>query len=202
MMARRLPRIPFYPDTPRRTLANAAVIEGFFAFMWFGWGQEGPPPGVSIVLVVGAILALLTVAGGIHAARRAREEPSPLSGPAAGRRYGVIVGVEFGISGIGAAVLAASGHVGFIAAWVCLVVGLHFVPLSRVFPGVGLMGLAALISLVGIAAFAIGVSTALPPSTITGLGAGGCLLGHAASLLAGTVGATRAAQAPDVEAAR
>ena len=120
MTVGRLPRISLYPGVSQRTLANAVVIEGFFAFMWFGWGQEGPPPAVSIVLVVGAILALLAVASGIRAARRARGEPSPLSGPAAGRRYGIVVGIEFGISGIGAAVLGATGHVKLIAAWVCL----------------------------------------------------------------------------------
>jgi hypothetical protein len=26
-----------------RTVANAVIIEGFFAVMWFSWGQEQPP---------------------------------------------------------------------------------------------------------------------------------------------------------------
>lgn len=190
----RLPRIRFYPAASRRTLANAAMIEGFFAFTWFGWGQEGPPPPVSVVLAVGACLALLIALGGLVAARRVRGEPAPLIGPAAGRRFGIIVGIEFGASGVGAAVLGVTGHGELIAAWVCLVVGVHFVPLSRVFPGIGLVGLAALISLVGIAAFVIGLTTALLPSTITGLGAGGCLLGHAASLLLATARGTSPAR--------
>jgi len=32
-------------------------------------------------------------------------------------------------------------------------------------------------------AFIVGASTSILPSTVTGLGAGACLLGHAASLL-------------------
>jgi hypothetical protein len=57
-----------------------------------------------------------------------------------------------------------------------LVVGVHFVPLDRVFPGIGLRGLAVAVVCVAVAAFLIGASTATAPSTITGLGAGACLL--------------------------
>jgi hypothetical protein len=59
----------------------------------------------------------------------------------------------------------------------------HFVPLDRVFPGIGLVGLAAAVVCVAVVAFIVGASTSILPSTVTGLGAGACLLGHAASLL-------------------
>ena len=62
---------------------------------WFSWGQERPPAWESIVLDIAAILAVLVAVGGILVARRARHEPSPLSDPAAGKRYGIIVGTEF-----------------------------------------------------------------------------------------------------------
>jgi hypothetical protein len=121
-----------------RTLANAVIIEAFFALAWFSWGQDRPPAWESILLDIGAILAVLVTVGGIVIARRARHEPSPLSEPAAGKRYGIIVGTEFASIGIGAAIIGATGHSDFIAAWVCLVVGVHFVPLDRVFPGIGI----------------------------------------------------------------
>lgn len=172
-----------YSDAPKRTLANAATVEGFFGFMWFGWGQEGPPGWASIVLTVGAVLALLVAVGGIVAGRRTRDAPSPLSRAGAGRRYGMIVGTEFGLIGLGAVVLGATGHAEFIAAWVCLVVGVHFLPLGSVFPGIGMGGLAIAVSLVGVAAFTVGATTSLLPSTVAGLGAGACLLGHGALML-------------------
>lgn len=183
-------QLPRYPHARRRTMANAAIVEGFFAFLWFGWGQEGPPAVVSILLTVGAFLAVVVVGAGVMAARRARGGPSPFSGAAAGRLYTFVVAVEFGLSGLGAAVLGATGHPDFIAAWVCVVVGVHFVPLSRIFPRIGLVVLGGLISLVGIAAIAVGLTTEVLPSTITAMGAGGCLLGHSATLLAATAGAT------------
>lgn len=174
-----------YPEAPARTLANAVIVEAFFAFAWFGWGQAGPPFAVSVVLGVGAVLSALVAAGGIRAAWRLRDQPSPLSGPAAGRRYGIIVGTEFGLAGVGAAILGVSGHAEFIPAWVCLVVGVHFVPLSRVFPGIGMVAMAIALSLVAVAAFAVGALTTVLPSTIAGLGAGLCLLGHSGSMLVG-----------------
>jgi hypothetical protein len=155
-----------------RTLAHAVIIEGCFALAWFSWSS-----------VVGGILAALVAVGGIVTARRARGEPSPLSDPAARRRYGIIVATEFASIAAGAAILAATGHAEFIAAWVCLVVGAHFVPLARVFPGIGLAGLAAAVVCVAVAALVVGLSTSVSPSAVAGLGAGACLLAHAASLL-------------------
>lgn len=172
-----------YANASRRTLANAAAVEGFFGFVWFGWGQEGPPRGVSIVLGVGAVLAVLVAIGAVLAARRVRDEPSPVSGAAAGKRFGIVVGIEFGLIGIGSAILGTTGHAEFIAAWACLVVGVHFLPLTRFFVGIGMVPLAVAVSFVGVAAFVVGATTTVLPSTVAGLGAGACLLGHGASML-------------------
>src|SRR5262245_37843045 len=174
-----------------RTAANAVIIEAFFALAWFSWGQERPPGWESIVLTVGAILAVLVMVGGVVMARRARHEPSPLAAPGAGRRYGIIVGTEFASIGAGAAILGATGQAEFIAAWVCLVVGVHFVPLDRVFPGIGLVALGAAVVCVAVAAFIVGATTSTLPSTVTGLGAGACLLAHAAWLLAASARRSR-----------
>lgn len=172
-----------YATASRRTLANAAIVDGFFGFMWFGWGQAGPPPGVAVVLAIGSVLAALVAVAGILCARRARDEPSPLTSPTANRRYGIIVGTEFGSIVVGAVILGVTGHPEFTAAWVCFVVGVHFLPLDRVFPGIGLVGLAIAVTAVAIAAFVVGLSTDVLPSTVAGLGAGTCLLVHATSLL-------------------
>lgn len=151
--------------------------------MWFGWGQEGPPAWAAIVLGIGAVLAVLVAVTGIVCARRARDEPSPLAGPATGRRFGIIVGTEFASSGAGAAILGITGHAAFISAWVCFVVGVHFVPLAQVFPGIGMTGLAVALVLVAVAALIVGLNTTILPSTVAGMGAGVCLLAHAGSLL-------------------
>ena len=48
------------------------VVEGFFAFVWFGWGQAAPPSWLVAPLAVGDGLAvLLTVAGVVLTTRSA-----------------------------------------------------------------------------------------------------------------------------------
>lgn len=162
---------------------HAAIVEGFFGFMWFGWGQGGAPAWGSVVLAVGAVLSVLVVAAGLWCARRARHEPPPLAEPAAGRRFGIIVGAEFGSAAVGAAILGFTGHEEFIAAWVCLVVGVHFFPLDRVFPGIGMVGLSIAVVLVAVTAFVVGPATSVAPNNVAGFGAGACLLAHAVSVL-------------------
>lgn len=113
----------------------------------------------------------------------ARSEPSPLSGPAAGRQYGIILAVEIASAGAGAVILDITGQAEFISAWVCFVIGVHFLPLARVFPGIGMVGLAIAVVLVAVAGLMVGLTTAILPSTVAGMGAGVCLLVHARSLL-------------------
>jgi hypothetical protein len=165
--------------TGTRTVANAVTIEGFFAVLWFSWGQERPAAWESVALTIGVILAVLVAIGGVVVARRAPREPSS----PAGRRYGIIVATEFASIAAGAVILGATGQSEFIAAWVCLVVGVHFLPLDRVFPGIGMVALAAAVVCVAVAAFVVGAATSTPPSAVTGLGAGACLLAHAGWLL-------------------
>src|SRR5262245_45039184 len=117
------------------------MIEGFFSLAWFGWGREDPPAWESTVLSIGTVLGVLVLLGGIVIARRVRHTSSPLADPAARRLWNIIVGTEFASIAFGWVVLGVTGHGEFIAAWVCFVVGIHFVPLDRVFPGIGLVGL-------------------------------------------------------------
>ena len=54
------------------------VIEGFFAFVWFGCGQAAPPSWLVVPLAVGAGLAvLLTVAGVVGADATVKIQVAP-----------------------------------------------------------------------------------------------------------------------------
>jgi hypothetical protein len=82
------------------------AVEGFFAFVWFGWGQADAPSWLVIPLAIGTVLgALLAVAGVVVAKRSAGPLPAA-SDPAVRRRYGIIVGLEFGLLGAWPAVCA------------------------------------------------------------------------------------------------
>jgi hypothetical protein len=64
------------------------------------------------------LAALLTVAGVVVTTRSAGRL-RVMADPVARRRYSLIVGVEFGLLGAGAAVLAATGQYRWIAVWIC-----------------------------------------------------------------------------------
>jgi hypothetical protein len=53
-----------------------------------------------------------------------------MADPVVRRRYSIVVGLEFGLLGAGAAVLGATGQDRWIPAWICAGVGVHFFPLA------------------------------------------------------------------------
>lgn len=142
--------------------------------MWFGWGQADASSGLRVVLAVGAVLAVLVAVAGAVQAFRSPPSDSTLHDRRAWRRYGLIVGLEFAVAGAGAAALAAAGQSGFVPVWVCAVVGVHMFPLASLLGDRLLVPLGVLLAAVALVALAAGLAGRVPPSTVTGLGAGCC----------------------------
>jgi hypothetical protein len=146
---------------------------------WFGWGQADASGALTRALAAGSAASLIVaVLGAIRAFRRPRTEGA-LHNPAARRRYGILVGTEFALSGLGAGVLGATGQGAFIPVWVCAVVGLHFFPLAPVLGDSGLRWLGGAVTAVAVAALLAGTFTGVAPSSVTGAGAGVALLAYA-----------------------
>src|SRR5215469_6484798 len=120
---------------PRHALDRAvtALILGFAAMMWFGWGQAEPPGSWRIGLTVGTFASIAVAGAGGARAFALRGSGLAMADPLVRRRYWLVVGPEFAACGIGAGILAATGHPAYIAPWILLVVGIHFLPLARVF---------------------------------------------------------------------
>jgi hypothetical protein len=163
----------------QRDVGNMALFLGFFGAAWFGWGQAASPNGLRPWLVAGSVLAALTAAAGVAVSVRKRSQPTRMSDPAVGRRYGIIVGVEFGVAGVGAVVLGLAGAPLYTPALVCAVVGVHFVPLAPVLADRLLIPLGVATVGVAILAVVLRLTSGVAPSTVTGIGAGGLLTGYA-----------------------
>lgn len=169
----------------RRDRGMTALIEGFFGFVWFGWGQADASAGLHPWLAVaGGAAALVALAGGVQAFR-SPASTGALHDRQARRRYGLAVGVEFTLAGVGAAVLAVAGQGDFIPVWVCAVVGVHFFPLASLLEDRLLVALGASLTVVAMVALVAGLATDVAPSTVTGVGAGTLLTGFALAALAG-----------------
>ena len=127
-------------------------------------------------LAVGAGLAVLLTVAGVVLTTRSAGPLRVMADPAVRRRYSIIVGLEFGLLGAGAAVLGATGQARWIPAWICAGVGVHFFPLASTLANRSLRLLGVLLIGVATAALATGLASATAPSTITRAGAGLCLL--------------------------
>ncbi len=153
-----------------RDLFMTAAVFGVFGFVWAGWAQEDPPPRTRPLLgVLSGVSLAVGVAGGILA-RRDWHGPSTVSWADDGMWFGVVVGIEVALCLAGSAVLAARGHSRLIAAWVSLVVGVHFVPLVVLFDNPTLLAptVAMIISTV-LAWRAYRSPQGMTPSAVTGL---------------------------------
>jgi hypothetical protein len=169
----------------RRDRGMTALIEGFFGFVWFGWGQANAVGGVRIALAVaGVAAALVALAGGLLAFRGPASS-GVLHDRQARRRYGLAVGVEFALAGAGATVLAVAGQGDFIPVWVCAVVGVHFFALASLLEDRLLVPLGASVTTVALVALVAALAAGIAPSTVTGVGAGALLTGFAVAALAG-----------------
>jgi hypothetical protein len=166
-----------------RSRGVVALIEGFFAFMWFGWGRADAPAWLTTPLLVGSALGALVALVGAVVAARATGQRTAMADREIRTRYNMIVGVEFFLIAAGALVLGATGGATWTPVWVCAVVGVHFLPLARLFPGLFLVPLAVALVVVAGAALAVGLATETSPSTVAGAGAGMCLLAAAVATL-------------------
>lgn len=156
-----------------------ALSLGFFGAAWFSWASEGLPAFWSVPLAVGSVACLiLAILGGIFA-WRARGGPSAMNDPAAGRRFGRVVGATYAVIGVGVVALAAMGLTAYIAPWVAFVIGLHFWALAPVLQDRTLVPLAVVVMLISGVAVIVGLSSEVLPSAITGAGTGLALLAAA-----------------------
>ena len=82
--------------------------------------------------------------------------------------------------------LGATGQQQWIPVWICAGVGVHFFPLASTLANRSLRLLGVLLMAVAAAALATGLASGTAPSTVTGAGAGSCLLAFGlATLLTG-----------------
>lgn len=167
----------------RDTAATAAIL-GFFATTWFGWAQDNPPNAWRKALIAGPIVSALTaIAGGVLTWQRWQD--GTVFDADTSRSFGILVGAEFVVAAAGAAVLAARRRADLVPAWIALVVGVHLFPVASLLQYPFIHVVAALVTLVALAAIPVARSRSLAMSAVTGLATGAVLLAAALFSTAG-----------------
>ena len=172
-----------YSAGSARDLAASALILSIATLLWFGWAQAQPPAGWSVPLTVGSVAGVaVAVAAGLTA-RRLRTGGLAMNDARVRRTYWRVVAVEGTLCAAGAVGLGVSGQSAYIASWILLVVGAHFVPLGRLFAIGSLVAAGLVLVVVAVAAAVIGTVSAVAPSFVAGAGGGAvCLVGAVACL--------------------
>lgn len=155
-----------------RDLAANALVLGAAGGAWFGWAQEGPPAGWVVPLTVGGLVGIVVAMVAAVLAWRRRHGDTVMSDPRGRRTYGRVVGGEVAAILIGVVLLRISGQYDYLAAWVLFVVGVHFVPLGRLFRIRSLQAAGVIVAVVSLVAVLIGRSGAALPSAVAGAGGG------------------------------
>jgi hypothetical protein len=158
-----------------RDAAGTAAVFGFFAMAWFGWAQEDPPAKWLWPLRIGSILSGLTaVAGGLLLWRHWSD--GSVIDASVGPKFGIVVGVEFALAGLGAAFLAVRKQAHLTSAWIAFVVGVHFFPVAVLLEIPALHVTAALVAIASVASVFIARARSLTVSAVVGATTGPILL--------------------------
>jgi hypothetical protein len=174
---------PERADGRPRDLTVTAVILAIAGASWFGWGQAQPPAGWGLPLSIAMFAAVaVAIAAGITM-NRFRHGATAMEHWRVRRAYGITVGVEAAAIGLGAVGLALAGRPAFTAPWILLVVGVHFVPLGRLFGSADLLWAGLVLSVVAIAGAVTGAVSTVAPSAVTGAFGGLVLVAAAAASL-------------------
>lgn len=164
-------------------LSVTALILAIAGALWFGWGQAEPPAGWGPPVVIGMFAAIAVAVMAAVAVRRFRHGATAMADQRVRQGYGITVGAEVAAIAIGSVGLGLAGRPAYTAPWILLVVGVHFVPLGRLFGSADLVWSGLVLSAVAIAAAVTGAVSAVAPSAVTGAFGGLVLLAAAAASL-------------------
>ena len=162
-------------------MLTGCIVAAAFGMAWALWGASGLPAAAQ-----GAVRAAGVVAGVIiigRAVRLRRAAPEPAASVFRSPQYRVVVAAEAGAIAAGLAGLAVAGASEYIAAWVAIVVGVHFLAFGRFISAFYYL-LGAIVTAGGIAGIVVGAA------------------GGSAGAVAATAGLTAAASLLSVSAAR
>jgi hypothetical protein len=160
--------------------AITAVILGLFATAWFGWAHAGVSSAVGVWLDVATGVAGIVAVAAVVTAFRVPRQRAVATTRAGRRRYGIIVGIEFTLIGLGGAALNLTGGQRWVPVWILAVVAVHFFPLAPVLANRALYPLGALLCAVAAAALVTGLVSTVDPAGVAGIGGGVGLAGWAA----------------------
>ena len=138
-----------------RGVLTGCIIAAAFGVAWALFGASGLPAAAQGAVRAAGIVAGVIIIG--RAIRLRRIAPEPATSMFRSRQYRLVVAAEAAAIAAGLAGLAVAGASEYIAAWVAIVVGVHFLAFGR-FISAFYYPLGAIVTAGGIAGIAVGVA--------------------------------------------
>lgn len=153
------------PRAALRGFATGTIFMAFFGTLWASIGVGGLAGRAAPWPLVAALLIGVTLlAGGIalwRGAGRLRDEPLA-GGDAVGRQFGLVFALEGVAIAIASVACNATGHFALFFPIMAIIVGVHFLPLARLFDVAPYYAVGVLLCLLGIVGLvAVPVETTL-----------------------------------------
>ncbi len=174
-----------------RGLGTGVVVLAVAGLTWFvpaAFRFSSNVSGDLAAIVTGvAVVVVVALGSGGLAMRRAPSTDTSPSPHIISRRFGWVVGAEGAGILLAGCLLGATDHSDLIPAFVCAVVGLHFVPLARMFAVRVYFWTAVALCSVSVATFVVVGASNAPAwlwQVLPGFGAAACLWATAATLIA------------------
>jgi hypothetical protein len=145
-----------------RGRAVGVSLLAFFAIGWTGWGTGGHLPTAAQVpiMIAAAILSSVLAATAWRLARRVPVDRDPTPEQfQVGRRFTWIVAVSWAAVIVAVVVLGVTGYPEMVAAVVCAGIGVHFLPLARLFDVPAYYVTGAALCLISIVTFVLAPAT-------------------------------------------
>lgn len=175
------------PARPKDLAATAGVL-GVASAAWFAWSQAGGQLPTALMIAAAVLGVLVGVAGFVQRGRVGGHSVHH-GNPAAYRTYNRALLFELLAIVLGNLALGRLGLGDYVPCWTIAVMGLHFLPLARLY-GIGaLRRLAVVVIAAGVLGVLAGVTGWAVPATVA------CGLGGLA-MLATAIGSIRAAGSP------
>lgn len=160
-----------------KDVAANAMVMGFAAMAWFGWAHQADSAALQIPLAVGMAAGVALGLMCLIARRRlGGQGVHEFDNKRANTVYYAAVGFEVVFAFGGAITLGRLGQPDFIIAWIMAIMGIHFLPLSRLYRIPELAATGILCICAGIAGAWTGLLGLLDPAVIAGGGGGTILL--------------------------
>lgn len=162
-----------------RDAAAVGAVLGYFASSWFGWALDGPPRAWRGWLIAGAVMSVLVAVASSLVVWQHWSDGTVFDA-ATSQQFGIVVGVEVTLCGLGAWLLSRTGRSELVSGWIALIVGLHFFVLAPLLSLPLLHIVAAAMTIAALAAVPVARRTSITVSTVSGTASGAILLTAAA----------------------